>query len=347
MQTETVDFGFLYDAKKQQHVFQRMIDQFKQLSEEYNVKILLFTLENLNIEEQIIYGTIITGNEIRQEHVTLPPLIYNFALHYTANKIEIMRNLRKIESITVINPINQFIQGIIYEMLTSLRDSQQFLLPSAPFKDSILTDYLNKKYQTLFLLPEKTFHLPKAVIIKNFKKSNYMIYIGQNRQICEKDDLLEYIKKMINNKKYVLMKGIECLQWGEGPLEARIYLQKGSDGEWSITTMTAKRGLFSRDTFYDTKINNIFNGLTSDQNKEIEQRLADVSLRIGKFLDFHIPLLGSCTIDYIFDKNYCPYLVYVGGFEQNQDLFLSMDLAEQLNLLNKAFCYLLFLKNNC
>lgn len=346
VKTETVDLGFIYDAKKQQQVIETMIDHFKELSIEYNVRVILFTIENLNIEGQFINGTTINGNCIRQECTRLPLVMFNFAMHHTGNQIEIMRNLRKIETITVINPINRFSQSIIFEMLSALMGSQRFLLPSAPFKNSTLKEYLNKKYHTLFLLPEKTFHPPKAVIIKNSQDNNYIVYIGQKGQICGKDDIQEYIKKMVNKKKHVLMKGIECLTWGEGPLEARVYLQKGASGEWSIIAMRAKSSLFSRDTFDYTKINDMLNGLSSNEYKDIEQRLTDISLQIVRFLDFHIPCLGSCSIDYIFDENHCPYLVYMGGFEQNQYLYLSMDPAAQYNILNITFQYLLFLLNN-
>ncbi len=344
MRTETVDFGFIYDTKKQQQVFKKMTDHFRELSEKHKIRIILFSLENLDMEQERVNGTTITGMEVRQEEVTLPPLIYNFAMHYTRKKIETMRNLRKIEGVTVINPINRFIQGMIFEMLTTLTGSQQFLLPTTPFNEATMTEYL--KYHTLFLLPEKAFHQPKAVMIQNFKKDNCMIYIGQNGQICRKEDLLEYLKKMINNKKYILMKGIKYIRWGEGPLEARVYLQKGADGKWSSITIRAKSGMFAREDFYDTTINDMLNGHSSIEGQDLEQTVTDISLRICTFLDFHIPLLGSCTIDYILDEKLCPYLVYVGGFEQNSYLYLSMDPAIQTELLDKAFYYLLFLMND-
>jgi hypothetical protein len=345
VQTETVDFGFIYNAKKQQQIFQKMIDHFSKLSKEYNIKTVLFTLENLDLEEQAVSGTIIEGDRISQGLCELPPLIYNFALHSTMGKIEKMRKLRKMENIMVINPINRFIQGIIFEMLASLTGSEQFLLPSASLNTSTLTEYLNK-YDTLFLLPEKTFHPPKAVVIKKTRKNNYMICIGQNGQICEKNDIVNYIQKMTNNKKHILVRGIECFEWENGPLEARIYLQKDANGEWSVTTITSKHGIFSRNAFYHSKISDILCDLYHDKNKEVEETLVDVSLRIGRFLDFYIPFMGSCTLDYIFDEHGCPYLIYVAGFEQEQYFYHHMDSETQLNLLNNAFHYLLFLMYN-
>jgi hypothetical protein len=345
VQTETVDFGFIYNAKKQQRIFPKMMDHFSKLSKEYNIKTVLFTLENLDLEEQAVSGTIIERDRVSQGFCELPPLIYNFAMHSTEDKIQKMRKLRKTENIMVINPINRFVQDIIFEMLASLTGSEQFLLPAVSLNTATLTEYLNK-YGTLFLLPEKTFHPPKAVVIKKTQNDNYMISIGQNGQICDKNDIVNYIQKMTNNKKHILMKGIERFKWENDPLEARVFLQKDANGEWSVTTITAKHGIFSRNAFDHSTISNILCDLYHSKNNEAEESLGDVSLRIAGFLDFYIPFMGSCTLDYIFDTNGCPYLIYVAGFEQDSYLYHHMDSEAQSTLLNNAFHYLLFLMHN-
>lgn len=345
MQTESVDFGFIYDAKKQQDLFSKMIENFSNLSKIYSVRTVLFTLENLDFEGQSIFGTIIEGDQIKQGRCEFPPFLYNFLLPSVTHKIEKMRNLRKVEGLTVINPINHFVQGIIFEMLTSLKDSQRFLLPSVSLNTSTFTEYLNK-YDTLFLLPEKTFNTPKAVVINKTKNNNYMISIGQNGQICEKESLVHYIQKMKNNKKHLVMKGINCINWRNGPLEVRVYLQKDANGEWSVTTTLSKNGIFSRNAIYSSNTSYNRRDHPLKEIKEMEKAAVEVSLKIGCFLDFYVPFLGSCTLDYIFDKNYFPYLIYVNGFDQDQYLFQHIDSETQSNLLNNAFYYLSFLMQN-
>lgn len=342
---DTVDFGFIYNDKKQQQLFTHILNQFNQLSNEHNIKIVVFTLENLNLDGPVISGTIIEGGRIRQGLCEIPPFIYNLALHSTANKIEKMRSLRKMENTLIINPINRFIQGIIFEMLTSLTVLQPFLLPAVSLNTTTLIDYLNK-YDTVFLLPEKSFHPPKAIIIKKLQNNDYMIYIGQNGQRCKKDDIVHYIKKMINKKKHILLKGIECFKNGDHPLEVKVYLQKNINGEWAITAATAKHGIFSRNEFPFSIIRYPFDNLYSNEIKENEKQLASVSIQIGKFLDYYIPFVGSVTFDFIFDETRCPYLIYVSGFEQDQNIFQHMDSKTQRNLLNNAFYYLLYLMNN-
>ncbi len=343
MKTETVHLGFIYDTKKPLHDMDNMMGRFRQLSAQYDVRTVLFSLEHLDLEEQTADGAIIASDRISQGRCELPSWMYNFALHTTADHIEKMRNLRKLETATVINPINRFIQDIVFEMLASLPGSHQFLLPSAPLEESTLSEYIDK-FDALFLLSENTFHSPKAVVIKKIRQNDCMIYLGANGQLCGMDDLPEYVKKMAGGKSHVLMKGIDCLTWEERPLEARVCLQKGMDGEWAVAAMAAKRGIFSESTYYDTPLNWILKGRFSNETGEIGQRLADISLRIGGFLDFHIPVLGSCTLDYIFDGNGCPYLVHVGGFEQDPYFFRHSKI--RMELLDRAFHYLLFLRNN-
>ncbi|RBW69448.1 YheC/YheD family protein [Bacillus taeanensis] len=344
MQTETAELGFIYDAKKQRHIINdEMMKHFHYLSIHYEVKIVLFTIENLALEEQMIHGTMIDKDGVRQEYTELPSHVYNFALHSTLSKIEKMRNLRKMENVIVINPINRFIQSIVFEMLSSLPGSHQFLLPSAQLTDDILIDYLNHS-ETLFLLPDKMFQQPKAVEIKKTNHYTYKISVGQNTQICHQDDLLSYVKKMINAKKHILMKGIELFNTHEGPLEARVNLQKNREGEWSVSAISAKCGIFSRDLFFESNLPSSVNKFFLHKKKDSESILVNTSLQIIRFLDFYIPFLGSCTLDYIFDEECRPYLVYVGGFEQSHSLYLQLDTRSQYKLIEQAFYYLLFLK---
>jgi hypothetical protein len=342
VQSDTVDFGFIYHEKKQEQLYNLMIEQFSHLSKTKHIKLVLFTLDHLDLEELVVTGTLITGDQISQGRCKVPAYIYNFALHSTADKIDKMRNLRKMEAITVINPVNRFIQGIIFEMLTSCSSFQPYLLPSTSFTPSTLSDYAHK-YDTFFLLPDHSFHPPKAVVIKKIHNNDYMIYIGQNGQLRKKDDIVSYIKKMINKKKYLLFKGIEFLRMGNDPLETKIFLQRSEKGEWSITDLAVKKGIFSRKELSRSKSIGAICDLISQVN---EDQLSDVSIQICRFLDYYIPFIGSYTFDFIFDENNCPYLIHVSGFEQDQTFFQLLDVDAQLRLLNNAFHYLYNLMNN-
>ncbi|MEH7331963.1 YheC/YheD family protein [Neobacillus drentensis] len=342
MQLETADFGFIYHEKKQKQLFKLMIDQFRHLSKSKNIKIVLFTLGHLDLEELAVTGTMIAGDNISQGPCKVPAYIYNFALHSTVDKIDKMRNLRKLEAITVINPVNRFIQGIIFEMLASCPSFRPYLLPSKSFNTSTFIDY-DQKYDTFFLLPENSFLPPKAVVIKKFQNNDYMIYIGQNGQLRKEDDLVSYIKKMINKKKYIIFKGIEHLRIGNDPLETKILLQKSEKGEWCSTVIAVKKGIFSRKELSYSKSNDATGDLISPVN---EEQLSDISIQIGRFLDFYIPFIGSYTFDFIFDENNCPYLIHISGFEQDQNFFQLLDFETQLTLLNNSFNYLYYQRNN-
>ena len=339
MQAETVELGFIVNAKKRR-TMETMIGCFEQLSEQHRVRIACFPLENVDPEELVVEGIVVAGSRKRQQCVKLPSFLYNFALHSTANDIDKMRTLRKMENITVINPVNRFNQSIIFEMLASLNSLQPYLLPSAPFTESTLNEFVDE-YGTLFLLPDKSFRPPKAVTVQKSGADRFMIRIGRYGFTCRKDELLSVLLKMTDNQKYVLMKGIERGREAKecDLCDATVCLQKDATGEWSVAKM-AKRGMFSAGARSDETVNRWPDESFGGELDLMEQTLADVSLRIGKFLDFHIPFLGSCTLDYIFEGNR-PRLVYFGGFELRR-----LDSETQRNVVRAAFQYLLSLKTN-
>ncbi|MFC7687576.1 YheC/YheD family protein [Ureibacillus sp. GCM10028918] len=344
MQNYTADFGFIYNDKRQQKLISHLITQLMPLSMEHKRKIVLFPIENLDLDGAIISGTIIEGNNVHKGQCDIPPFIYNLALHSIADKMDKMRSLRKMENTLIINPINRFIQGIIFEMLSSLTDLQPYLLPAVSLNTTTLMDYLDK-YDSFFILPEKSFHKPKAVTIKK-NHDEYIIYIGANGQRCKKEDILSYIKKMTHKKNHLLIKGIDRLNNGEVPLEMKIFLQKNWEAKWSITATIANQGIFSRYESPFEKTRYPSNNLCIEEIEDYTNCLDAVSKQIGRFLDYYIPFVGSLTFDFIFDDTRSPYLIYVSGFEQDQNIIGQMDSESQINLLQNAFYYLLFLMNN-
>ncbi|MDN4494972.1 YheC/YheD family protein [Ureibacillus aquaedulcis] len=344
MQSYTADFGFIYNDKRQQKLISHLITQLRPLSMEHKIKIVLFSLENLDLDGTIISGTIIEGNSVQKGQCDIPPFIYNLALHSNADKMDKMRSLRKMENTLIINPINRFIQGIIFEMLSSLPNLQPYLLPAVSLNTTTLSDYL-EKYESFFIVQEKSFSKPKAVTIKKLH-DEYIIYIGAYGQRCKKDEILPYIKKMIHKNNHLLIKGIDRLKNGDVPLEMKIFLQKNWKAEWSITATVANQGIFSKSESYFAKTRYPSNNLGIEEINEYTKCLDTVSKEIGRFLDYYIPFVGSFTFDFIFDEIRSPYLIYVSGFEQDQNIIGQMDSESQINLLQNAFYYLLFLMNN-
>jgi hypothetical protein len=339
VETEPIQLGFLYHAKKQHHLYQHMLEQFSRYSKQYRLKTVLFSIDGINLDYHCIRGTILDGNTIREGLCDIPPLIYNFALFSRKENIRKMRTLRKMENITVINPVNRFDQGIIFEMLTALEGSHQFLLPSEALDPTILTEWLQAN-DTLYLLPEKTYVSPKAAVIKKTKKNNFIICIGNFEQVCESKDIQTYILKMVNNKNFRLMKGIPCMKKEKTPLEIRMYLQKGAEGTWTNPLMVVKKGIFSQQEMISTSLKNVQN-MT---NHQVES-LTNLTLKIAEYFDFYIPFLGSCTLDFLLEEKGSPYLIYVAGFDQELSTFNQLENGEQSSLLDHAFFYLLYLRD--
>ncbi|UTW69321.1 hypothetical protein KHA80_21005 [Anaerobacillus sp. HL2] len=93
-----------------------------------NKEIVLFSIDQLNLETKIIYNGIwINGHEERIVDSIIPPYIYNLVLHSKYTSVSKMRNLRMVQGIKVINPINRFYQNILFEMISSIHQTSEVI----------------------------------------------------------------------------------------------------------------------------------------------------------------------------------------------------------------------------
>ena len=142
--------------------------------------------------------------------------------------------------------------------------------------------------------------------------------------------------------------GLHTLMWNNLPLEARVYVQKGITGNWSVTAMIGKHELFSTGSLYNQTSQNlgrILLDLCPNQLNKITKQLTNHSLNICSYLDHYIPDLGCCTLDYVLEQNGKPSLIYLGGWEQNDYLY-TVDKNLWLKYHENALDYLQYLLIN-
>ena len=91
-----------------------------------------------------------------------------------------------------------------------------------------------------------------------------------------------------------------------------------------------------------------FEELIPQQKQESIDRLRDLSLRICSHFDFFIPNLGSLTFDLFFDRQGKPYLISMGGFEQNGYLCSLSPRESWEDLINRTvgYCWYLLMKDH-
>ncbi len=342
MEESSVDLGFIYNSQHRLKL-KKMIPFFSEWSKQNQVSIGLYTLADLNLEQLKTKGIIIHNGNVINGLLKVPIFNFNFALHTTNNNRKKMRYLRKNEKIVIINPINSFNQTILFDMLSSFPTYLPFLFPYESFTKEKLEDALETKKKAI-LLKEKSFLPPKIIQVKKAESNVFEIFYGQNKQTI-KEEIMDYLSKVIQDKPYLILKGEDLLTWKGLPLEVRIYVQKNNEGKWRIGEKLVKRSLLAKNSVYTASLEEVFKeSMLQDHLKKVEL-LEQVSLNVFSALDFYIPFLGHCFLDFVFDHEGNPYVLYIGGWDTDHLLFRLDDETSAVECMKSAFSYLLELKN--
>lgn len=345
---QPIAFGMLYPMKKEK-LFLQLVSLLKEISQEYKIDIVLFPIEEVNLEEKTVNGTIISGTKVNRGVTYIPRFIYNVTFHSQSKSIKTMRKLRRLEKVTIINPINRFNLGILFDMFSSLFTEDKFLLNYDVFSPKTVSDFLNM-YNGCIIMPEKGSGKEQIYWVspKPGSKNIYLVSSTKRSFESSSDEIFSKLITRIKSKRYMVLQPIEALEWMDTPLELRIYLQKNKDGEWSITDMVGKSEFLSKKATIKHVAENLhwtFQELAINNPEKVLQELSDLSLDCCRLLDYYIPNLGTCTLDFILDQNNRPYLFYVKGWETRGYLYASSKVDWKAYLLN-AFHYLYYLSKN-
>ncbi len=327
--TSYADIAMIFHKFKE-HVEVRLKQELKKLSVKHNVRVAICTVDDIDLDKnQIRSSILIDGNKETIEDITIPRYIYNFVLHTKRTSVSKIRKLRLSRDIDVINPVNRFFQPVLFEMITSITHSKQMVLPYKLFSKSGLKAMV-KENSSFYVLPQRSSTTHRVITVqRNSNKSqSYLIRFGKLKLTVSESQLYYQIKKIVKNKKYFLMKApSQIKKWDGSPLEIRGYLQKNESGKWIVHHFLAKKDMFTKDSIFDTACEELKNVLVDVLPKEMTTTMnimAHYLLDIGIILDYYIPNLASCYVDFIVDEEGSPYVVQIGGVDQ-QDYLLEVN----------------------
>lgn len=341
--------GILYNESQERYI-RSLIRNLLDISDRKKVNIICFTIDNLDLNSGLITGTLISGSSVKDSTVTIPKFIYNIGYYtkpYNRNKI---KQLCMTYDSVVVNPINNFNQAVVFDILSSLPYAKDFLLPFSRLTPSILEDYLDYS-NSLFLVPESGLVRNEAIRVERTgseANNQFVVFAGNNRLYFDEANPFQGIKKMLGNKPYMVMQGRRALMWNESPLEARVYIQKDITGKWNVTDIIAKNEIFFKDSIYEDTADDLRKVLLDcapDEVDDIIQSLTNYSKNTCVYLDYYFSQLGSCTLDFIIDKRGMPYLIYFGGWDQKDYLFRLNEKDSWDKYINNTINYLIYLKS--
>ncbi|MBE4909425.1 hypothetical protein IMZ08_15340 [Bacillus luteolus] len=343
-----ISYGMLYPIKKER-LFLQLITELQEISLHYEMDIVLFPIEGINLETQSVEGTIISGLKVEKVITNIPKFIYNMTFHSQSSSVKKMRKLRRLENVMVINPINRFNQSILFDMFSSLLSKDQYLLHYDVFSPKTLMEFLNF-YKGCLLLPEKGSAKDKVFWVNQQpeKENHYLLSSTDRSTECSEDELFGQIKKRIKSKKYMVIKPISPIKWMDTPLEIRVYVQKNGDGKWSVTDMVGKSEILAKESnvkHIAEKLEWTLQEVSIQKPDNVLQDLTNLSVECCSLMDYYIPNLGTATLDFLVDQDCKPYLLYVKGWETRSYLYTA-SMIDWKAYLSNAFHYMYYLNNN-
>lgn len=342
--------GVLHNEVQKKYLIS-ILKNLQELAKRRNINIICFTLENVNINEGLVAGLIVDGSSITQQTVSIPKCTFNLGYYSKVENVNKIKQIHMMYKSIVVNPVNIFNQAVVFDVLSSVQVLKEHILPVSTLSPSIISEYLLNS-DTVFLLPEKGVHSNTVVKIEKHsqnRKNNCSIEIGEICQYCSEKNLYLCVKKMIANKRYMVVQGKKALLWNGSLLEARVYVQKGITGKWGITELIAKNEIFIKDSIYkDTadELERILINIIPDKVEEIIQSLENISLNICSYMDYYFLHLGSSTIDFIIDEEGNPFIIGFGGWDQKNYLFKLNGKHIWDKYISNSVDYLLYLKNS-
>jgi hypothetical protein len=335
----TVQIGFVYNPKDTRLPF--YLNEFVQtLPNREDVEFVCFSLSDIKFDSMTVFCTIVNGKGIFEQKANLPKLIFNFGYHTKLENIKAMRQLRTAAGYKVINPINRFNQAVIYDIVRSFPQSDQFLLPFCSLSKEKTMQQLEKS-NVLYLLPERGLSAENFIRAEKAPDQLVKISAGAKELFCSQNELYDNLLKMTTGKRYISMEGITLLQRNGLPLEARIYMQKNEKNQWKPAFSAAKSDILSYDSTYQDTRDDLSSALFEAAPKtadEISENICNLSVTLSSYLDYYVIDMASATLDFVIGNDGHPYLLMYSGCEQR--FRASNESAERIYYYN-IFRYML------
>lgn len=302
--------GILCGSKKENLFSEKFHKLFKPLIKGNKIEIIVFSLSNTNLLDKTVYGKIISGESIVSAKTAIPPLIFNFASHYSRVDVKKCRSLMEVEDVVLINSTNQYNQYAIMNIISSNKKFKKLLLPYSQLKKEDLILNL-ADFNNFILKPFYGSNYGKILYAKKID-SQFNVYKNRAFQCYHKFDIYDAINPIVRKGKWIILKTPELLTFESSLLVTRVYLQKSYKGEWKILLKSP---------------------LTQDKITygKLDQKTNTALLNIIEYINCFIPDMGFCFIDFTMSLFGTPYFLNLGGWDNNL-LNDKQNLEAQTNL---------------
>ncbi len=341
------DIGFLINKSKKEEMTNLIAKYMKSSIWNKASGISIFSIEDIDLEN----GTVLTPKKFPNSREVkaskIPSIIYNTSIQHRKENIRKLRNLLENPDLNFFNKVNRYKQNMIFDILATDCATSHFL-PTHYSLDLDTLKYVLEEWEQVFLLPVKSPHLKKMIVISKCNVSGSrgcMISLGEKVWRCKKEQVVNRVLEIIKDKKHFIVKGISPLKWQGIKIEARMYVQKTN--EWGVTHMIGKNDYMGYEYYFMNKTHEltaILQEIFPKTYLHIIDKFKKYSIRVCSYLEKYLPDLASCYLDFLMDEMGNPCLVYFGGWEQQEWLARLNEPSDLIQYWNNALNQLIDLR---
>jgi len=308
--------GIIYHSKRHAGVLPALLEEVSALSVVEKVKVVIFPISEMDVENNIIKGILVENGEVQTEALThIPKIIYNLASHTKPASIRKIKLLQKLATVQIVNPVNRFRQMHVLEMVSSLPGGGNFLPRFSLFNPKNL-EKMTSDSRYVLLLPDRSSADFQLITAERLRDNDWVISEENRKVLSDGENLYTDLQKKIGAKTAYLVDGRHCIHFENEPVTIRVYAQKNDRHHWDIVNMIAKTS--ASFAFYNTGSH--FDRATGNDEGETGRKMVECALTCITYLGHFIPHLGTAYLDFYLDRDGSPYLYFFGGAEQSSSL---------------------------
>lgn len=284
--------GFLCNQRKEKYFANYMRNNMD--LKNLKISVIVFSMQNINLNDNTVYGSMISDGAVTTLTTALPSLVFNFAVQHSNSNIKKLKQLIEVENLTLINPANSFNQWSIMKMLTSNPKSKQYVLPFVDIpNENAIPDI--QKIGNFIIKPQNGSDFKKIIYCRKTDLGFDLYNIGEITY-SHLFDIQSAIMPTIRKGKWILLSSPELISYNNKLLIIRNYMHRDCDGTWKVilkTTISQTEQIYKK------------------AYEKIDAALLDMMNDISCF----VPDLSFCSVDIVLSSDGTPYFLSLGGWQ--------------------------------
>lgn len=196
-----------------------------------NIKLLCFTMSDVDFEKEKITGKIFDGYCWRQQTMPFPTVMINEVPMLASKRTVEEKKLReKIHCTTYLIGTKEN----IYAKLNKSVDYCSLVIPTIETNgvESIIT--LLKEQQSIVIKPING-RQGKGIYFITKKGRYYVVKDHNAEERYTPSSFIEFLQSVLSERRYIGQPYIQCMTKNGEPYDFRIHVQRRGDGQWAVT----------------------------------------------------------------------------------------------------------------